>query len=150
MRQRVGIARAFAIAPEVLLMDEPFGALDALTRATVQDELLAMWRKSGLTVFMITHDIDEAIYLSDRVLLMTEGPRAQLADDVAITLPRPRDRVAMLKDPRYYQLRARLVDFLHGSRHAPASTAAAPSPAASASEAVTARENLQAEPSTVI
>ena len=79
MRQRVGIARAFAIQPEVLLMDEPFGALDALTRATVQDELLALWRDSGLTVFMITHDIDEAIYLSDRVLLMSEGPHARLA-----------------------------------------------------------------------
>ena len=146
MRQRVGIARAFAIPPEVLLMDEPFGALDALTRATVQDELLALWRNSGLTVFMITHDIDEAIYLADRVLLMTEGPRAQLAHDVRIPLPRPRDRVAMLKDPRYYEVRARLVDFLYGSRDAPASTAAAPSPAASASEAVTARENLRPNP----
>jgi nitrate/nitrite transport system ATP-binding protein len=114
MRQRVGIARAFAIQPEVLLMDEPFGALDALTRATVQDELLALWRQSGLTVFMITHDIDEAIYLSDRVLLMSEGPRARLAEDVTIPLPRPRERTSLFKDPRYYEVRARLVDFLHG------------------------------------
>ncbi len=121
MRQRVGIARAFAIQPEVLLMDEPFGALDALTRATVQDELLALWRESGLTVFMITHDIDEAIYLSDRVLLMSEGPRARLAEDVRIPLPRPRDRASLFKDPRYYDTRARLVDFLHGR---PASAAA--------------------------
>jgi nitrate/nitrite transport system ATP-binding protein len=116
MRQRVGIARAFAIEPEVLLMDEPFGALDALTRATVQDELLEMWRQTGLTAFLITHDIDEAIYLSDRVLLMTEGPRARLAESIAITLPRPRDRAALLKDPRYYEVRARLVDFLYGRR----------------------------------
>ena len=119
MRQRVGIARAFAIQPEVLLMDEPFGALDALTRATVQDELLALWRDSGLTVFMITHDIDEAIYLSDRVLLMSEGPRARLAEDVRIPLPRPRDRASLLKDPRYYEVRARLVDFLHGAAQPP-------------------------------
>ena len=117
MRQRVGIARAFAIKPDVLLMDEPFGALDALTRATVQDQLLDLWRESGLTVFMITHDIDEALYLSDRVLLMSEGPRARLAEDVRVTLPRPRDRQRLFKDPRYYDLRARLVDFLHG-RHA--------------------------------
>jgi len=116
MRQRVGIARAFAIQPEVLLMDEPFGALDALTRATVQDQLLDAWRGSGLTVFMITHDIDEAIYLSDRILLMSEGPRATLAEDVRVRLPRPRDRASLLKDPRYYEVRARLVDFLHG-RH---------------------------------
>jgi nitrate/nitrite transport system ATP-binding protein len=116
MRQRVGIARAFAIEPEVLLMDEPFGALDALTRATVQDALLTMWQQSRLTVFLITHDIDEAIYLSDRVLLMTEGPRARLAESVAVPLPRPRDRAALLKDPRYYEVRAHLVDFLHGRR----------------------------------
>jgi nitrate/nitrite transport system ATP-binding protein len=114
MRQRVGIARAFAIKPEVLLMDEPFGALDALTRATVQDQLIDLWRDSGLTVFMITHDIDEAIYLSDRVLLMSEGPRARLSEEVRITLPRPRDRAKLFKDPRYYEVRARLVDFLHG------------------------------------
>jgi nitrate/nitrite transport system ATP-binding protein len=114
MRQRVGIARAFAIQPEVLLMDEPFGALDALTRSTVQDELLAMWRDSGPTVFLITHDIDEAIYLADRVLLMSEGPRARLAEEVRVPLPRPRDRASLLKDPRYYEIRARLVDFLYG------------------------------------
>lgn len=126
MRQRVGIARAFAIQPEVLLMDEPFGALDALTRATVQDELLALWRKSNITVFMITHDIDEAIYLSDRVLLMSEGPRAKLAQDVRITLPRPRSRAAMMRDPRYHELRARMVEFLHGNRETGESPLSAP------------------------
>jgi nitrate/nitrite transport system ATP-binding protein len=114
MRQRVGIARAFATQPEVLLMDEPFGALDALTRSTVQEELLALWRDSGLTVLMITHDIDEAIYLADRVLLMSEGPGARLAQDVPIPLARPRDRASLFKDPRYYEVRARLVDFLYG------------------------------------
>jgi nitrate/nitrite transport system ATP-binding protein len=116
MRQRVGIARAFATQPEVLLMDEPFGALDALTRSTVQDELLALWRDSGLTVLMITHDIDEAIYLSDRVLLMSEGPRARLAQDVRIPLPRPRARASLLTDRRYYEVRAQLVDFLYGRK----------------------------------
>jgi nitrate/nitrite transport system ATP-binding protein len=114
MRQRVGIARAFAIQPEVLLMDEPFGALDALTRSTVQDELLSLWRDSGSTVFLITHDIDEAVYLADRVLLMSEGPNARLAEQVDIPLPRPRDRASLLKDPTYFQVRARLVDFLYG------------------------------------
>jgi nitrate/nitrite transport system ATP-binding protein len=114
MLQRVGIARAFAIQPEVLLMDEPFGALDALTRSTVQDELLSLWRDSGSTVFLITHDIDEAVYLADRVLLMSEGPNARLAEQVDIPLPRPRDRASLLKDPTYFQVRARLVDFLYG------------------------------------
>jgi nitrate/nitrite transport system ATP-binding protein len=122
MRQRVGIARAFAIQPEVLLMDEPFGALDALTRSTVQDELLAMWRDSGPTVFLITHDIDEAIYLADRVLLMSEGPRARLAEEVRVPLPRPRDRASLLKDPLYYEVRARLVDFLYGRKPPAAAT----------------------------
>jgi nitrate/nitrite transport system ATP-binding protein len=118
MRQRVGIARAFAIQPEVLLMDEPFGALDALTRSTVQDELLALWRDSGATVFLITHDIDEAVYLADRVLLMSEGPGARLAEEVRVPLARPRDRASLLKDPRYFEVRARLVDFLYGRQTA--------------------------------
>jgi nitrate/nitrite transport system ATP-binding protein len=116
MRQRVGIARAFAIQPEVLLMDEPFGALDALTRSTVQDELLSLWRDSGSTIFLITHDIDEAVYLADRVLLMSEGPHARLAEQVNVPLPRPRDRSSLLKDPTYFQVRARLVDFLYGRK----------------------------------
>jgi nitrate/nitrite transport system ATP-binding protein len=122
MRQRVGIARAFATEPEVLLMDEPFGALDALTRATVQDQLLALWRTSALTALLITHDIDEAIYLSDRVLLMSEGPRARIAQDVRIPLPRPRDRAALLQDPRYYEVRGQLVDFLYGGKAPKAAT----------------------------
>jgi nitrate/nitrite transport system ATP-binding protein len=112
MRQRVGIARAFALQPQLLLMDEPFGALDALTRSVMQDELLRIWAKAGQTAFMITHDVDEAIYLADRVLLMSNGPYAQVADSVVIDLPRPRERRRIIHDPRYYELRNRMVDFL--------------------------------------
>jgi nitrate/nitrite transport system ATP-binding protein len=112
MRQRVGIARAFAIQPRLLLMDEPFGALDALTRGTIQDELLRLWGNSGQTVFMITHDVDEAIYLADRVLLMSTGPYAQVEESVSIDIPRPRDRRTLVRHPRYYEIRNHLVDFL--------------------------------------
>ncbi|MFO7180291.1 MAG: ABC transporter ATP-binding protein [Pseudomonadota bacterium] len=112
MRQRVGIARAFATEPEILLMDEPFGALDALTRGTIQDELLRLWSKRGQTVFMITHDVDEALYLSDQVLLMSNGPNARVAGCVTVDLPRPRDRARLSKMPEYYELRTRLLDFL--------------------------------------
>jgi nitrate/nitrite transport system ATP-binding protein len=92
MRQRVGIARAFAIEPKLLLMDEPFGALDALTRGMIQEELINIWERTHQTVFMITHDVDEAILLSDRVLLMTNGPSARVAESVKIAIARPRDR----------------------------------------------------------
>jgi nitrate/nitrite transport system ATP-binding protein len=117
MRQRVGIARAFALEPQLLLMDEPFGALDALTRGQMQDELLRIWERTGQTVLMITHDVDEAILLADRVLLMSSGPNARIAESVAIELPRPRDRRRVLHEPSYYALRNRMVDFLitHGS-----------------------------------
>jgi nitrate/nitrite transport system ATP-binding protein len=112
MRQRVGIARAFAIEPKMLLMDEPFGALDALTRGTIQDELLNIWSQSGQTVFMITHDVDEAILLSDRILLMTNGPNASVAEAVEVDVPRPRNRETLFKHERFYQIRNHLVDFL--------------------------------------
>jgi len=112
MRQRVGIARAFAIEPKLLLMDEPFGALDALTRANIQDELIRIWQRTQQTVFMITHDVDEAIYLSDRVLLMTPGPRATIAESVPVDIERPRVRKAVLRDAKYYEIRNKLVDFL--------------------------------------
>jgi nitrate/nitrite transport system ATP-binding protein len=117
MRQRVGIARAFALEPQLLLMDEPFGALDALTRGQMQDELLRIWERTGQTVLMITHDVDEAILLADRVLLMSSGPNARIAESVVIELPRPRDRRRVLHEPTYYALRNRMVDFLitHGS-----------------------------------
>lgn len=112
MRQRVGIARAFAIEPKLLLMDEPFGALDALTRGVIQDELLRIWSRSHQTVFMITHDVDEAILLSDRILLMTNGPLARIAESVRVDIDRPRDRASLHQHPGYYAIRNHLVDFL--------------------------------------
>lgn len=112
MRQRVSIARAFANHPKLLLLDEPFGALDALTRGTIQDELLSIWGGTEQTVFMITHDIDEAILLSDRILLMTNGPYARVAESVEITIPRPRSRTEIIEHPNYYAIRNHLVQFL--------------------------------------
>jgi nitrate/nitrite transport system ATP-binding protein len=112
MKQRVGIARAFAIQPKMLLLDEPFGALDALTRATIQDELLAICAETRQTVFMITHDVDEAIFLADRILLMTPGPEAHIAETVVNPLPRSRSRHDVHHHPHYYRIRNQLVDFL--------------------------------------
>ena len=112
MRQRVSIARAFAIQPKLLLLDEPFGALDALTRGTIQDELIRVWSGSDQTVFMITHDVDEAILLADRILLMTNGPYARVAESVVVDLPRPRNRAEIIHQPGYYKVRNHLVDFL--------------------------------------
>lgn len=112
MRQRVSIARAFANHPKLLLLDEPFGALDALTRGTIQDELLKIWGGTGQTVFMITHDIDEAILLADRILLMTNGPFARVAESIEITIPRPRNRTEIVEHANYYPIRNHLVQFL--------------------------------------
>jgi nitrate/nitrite transport system ATP-binding protein len=112
MRQRVSIARAFATRPQLLLLDEPFGALDALTRGTIQDELLKICAETRQTVFMITHDVDEAILLADRILLMTNGPHARVAESVRVSIERPRDRSTIVHDPGYYPIRTHLVDFL--------------------------------------
>ena len=112
MRQRVSLARAFATPPTLLLLDEPLGALDALTRGTIQDELLKIWSQTEQTVFMITHDIDEAILLADRILLMTNGPQARVAESVEITIPRPRNRIEIVEHPNYYAIRNHLVQFL--------------------------------------
>ncbi|EHR69664.1 nitrate transport ATP-binding subunits C and D [Burkholderiales bacterium JOSHI_001] len=112
MKQRVGIARAFAIQPRMLLLDEPFGALDALTRGTIQDELLRICAETRQTVFMITHDVDEAILLADRILLMSNGPQARVAEVVVNTMPRDRQRATLHHDPQYYRIRNHLVDFL--------------------------------------
>jgi nitrate/nitrite transport system ATP-binding protein len=112
MKQRVGIARAFAIQPKMLLLDEPFGALDALTRGVIQDELLQICAATRQTVLMITHDVDEAILLADRILLMSNGPRAGIAEVVENLLPRGRTRQTIHRDPHYYPLRNHLLDFL--------------------------------------
>ena len=112
MRQRVSIARAFATQPDLLLMDEPFGALDALTRGMIQEELVKIWNETQQTVFMITHDVDEAILLSDRILLMTNGPQARIAESVKVSIPRPRSRTEIIHHPAYYKIRNHLVDFL--------------------------------------
>lgn len=112
MRQRVSIARAFATQPKLLLLDEPFGALDALTRGVIQDELVSICARTAQTVFMITHDVDEAILLADRILLMSNGPEAVIAEDVVVDLPRPRKRGTVINQPGYYSLRNHLLDFL--------------------------------------
>ncbi|MBM3343687.1 MAG: ABC transporter ATP-binding protein [Betaproteobacteria bacterium] len=112
MKQRVGIARAFAIEPKMLLLDEPFGALDALTRGNIQDELKKICAATHQTVFMITHDVDEAILLSDKIMLMSNGPKARIAEIVVNTLPKERSRETLHKEPHFYAIRNHLVDFL--------------------------------------
>ena len=112
MRQRVGIARAFALKPKMLLLDEPFGMLDSLTRLELQQVLLDVWNRSHITALMVTHDVDEAIFLADRVVMMTNGPAARVGDILPIHFPRPRNRAALLEDPEYYRLREHLMTFL--------------------------------------
>ncbi|HEY9877472.1 MAG TPA: nitrate ABC transporter ATP-binding protein [Leptolyngbyaceae cyanobacterium] len=113
MKQRVAIARALAIRPKVLILDEPFGALDAITKEELQEELLTIWRNNRATVLMITHDIDEALFLADRVVMMTNGPSAQIGEIVEVPFPRPRNRARIMEDPRYYELRNFALDFLY-------------------------------------
>ena len=113
MKQRVGIARALSLSPKVLLMDEPFGALDALTRAHLQDALMAIQAELGNTVIMITHDVDEAVLLSDRIVMMTNGPAATVGEILTVDLPRPRDRVALADDGHYHKLRQQVLRFLY-------------------------------------
>jgi len=116
MKQRVGIARALAMEPKVLLMDEPFGALDALTRAHLQDELLKIVGRTRSTVVMVTHDVDEAVLLSDRIVMMTNGPAATIGEILSIELERPRNRVELAEDSRYVHYRKEVLDFLY-TRH---------------------------------
>jgi nitrate/nitrite transport system ATP-binding protein len=112
MCQRVGIARALAMRPKVLLLDEPFGALDALTRGHLQDQVLRIWQKHGQTVLMVTHDVDEAILLSDRIVLMTNGPSATIDEVIPVDVPRPRDRRVLSSFPRYRELKAHVLTAL--------------------------------------
>jgi nitrate ABC transporter ATP-binding subunit len=113
MRQRVSIARALSIRPEVLILDEPFGALDVMTREELQEELLAIWRENKVTALMITHEIDEALFLADRIVMMSNGPAAHVAEIIDVPFARPRNRQAIADDPRYYSLRNYILEFLY-------------------------------------
>ena len=113
MKQRVAIARALAIRPDVLILDEPFGALDAITKEELQEELLKIWNTQKCTVLMITHDIDEALFLADRLVMMTNGPAAGIGEILTIDFPRPRSREDIMEDPKYYELRNQALDFLY-------------------------------------
>ena len=116
MKQRVAIARALAIRPKLLLLDEPFGALDALTRGNLQQQLMQICQESGLTAVMVTHDVDEALLLSDRVVCLSNGPAAGIGHILKVPLPRPRDRLTVMDHPAYYHLRAELIHFLQEQR----------------------------------
>jgi nitrate ABC transporter ATP-binding subunit len=117
MKQRVSIARALALQPKVLILDEPFGALDPITREELQEELLRIWADQKVTVLMITHDIDEALILSDRIVMMTNGPEAKIGEILTLPFPRPRDRARLMEMPEYYDFRNEALDFLY-RRHA--------------------------------
>ena len=117
MRQRVGIARAFALKPKMLLLDEPFGMLDSLTRYELQQVLIELWRKNKITALMVTHDVDEALFLSDRIVCMTDGPEAEVGDILEVKFPRPRERKAVMEHPDYYKLREHLIEFLEVHAH---------------------------------
>lgn len=112
MQQRVGIARAFALKPKILLLDEPFGMLDSLTRSELQEVLVEVWNKEKITAIMITHDVDESIFLADRVIMMTSGPRAQIGDILNIAIERPRSHRETIEHPDYYKYRGHLINFL--------------------------------------
>jgi nitrate/nitrite transport system ATP-binding protein len=124
MKQRVGLARAFALSPKLLLLDEPFGMLDALTRWELQEVLMEIWQRTRVTAICVTHDVDEAILLADRVVMMTNGPRARIGNVMHVDLPRPRTRKALLEHPKYYEYREELITFLEEHEHGPANRAA--------------------------
>ena len=124
MRQRVGIARAFALSPKLLLLDEPFGMLDSLTRWDLQDVLMEVWERTHVTAICVTHDVDEAILLADRVVMMTNGPNARIGEILEIDLPRPRDRKSLLGHPKFYAYREKILQFLADYEHGAHSEAA--------------------------
>ncbi|MCB1808317.1 MAG: ATP-binding cassette domain-containing protein, partial [Candidatus Competibacteraceae bacterium] len=117
MKQRVGIARAFALSPKLLLLDEPFGMLDSLTRWDLQEVLMEVWSRTEVTAMIVTHDVDEAILLADRVIMMTNGPQARVGEILEVDLPRPRSRKMLLEHPDYYRLRESLLTFLAECEH---------------------------------
>lgn len=125
MRQRVGLARAFSLSPKMLLLDEPFGMLDSLTRVELQEILLDIWSEDRMTALMVTHDVDEALFLADRVVMMTSGPRARVGQILEVPFGRPRDRVEVLEHPDYYALRGQLISFLEEEDHRTATADAA-------------------------
>lgn len=141
MRQRVGIARAFALKPKMLLLDEPFGMLDTLTRYELQQVLIELWRKNNITALMVTHDVDEALFLSDRIVCMTDGPEAEVGDILPVNFPRPRERKAVMEHPDYYKLREYLIEFLevhaHRNKHPKPSQPVAPAAAAPSADTST-------------
>jgi nitrate/nitrite transport system ATP-binding protein len=122
MRQRVGIARAFALKPKMLLLDEPFGMLDSLTRYELQQVLIELWRRNKITALMVTHDVDEALFLSDRIVCMTDGPEAEVGEILEVNFSRPRARKAVMEHPDYYKLREQLIEFLEVRAHKKKST----------------------------
>lgn len=136
MRQRVGIARAFALKPKMLLLDEPFGMLDSLTRYELQQVLIDLWSRNNITALMVTHDVDEALFLSDRVVCMTDGPAAEVGEILEVNFPRPRERKAVMEHPDYYKLREQLIEFLEvrAHRHKPAPIPALPAVSAPESQ----------------
>lgn len=134
MRQRVGIARAFALSPKMLLLDEPFGMLDSLTRFELQQVLIDLWRRDRKTALMVTHDVDEALFLSDRIVMMTDGPEAEVGDILEVKFPRPRERQAVMDHPDYYRLREHLIEFLEIHAHTRKSQKAVSTPRPAASD----------------
>ncbi len=136
MRQRVGIARAFALKPKMLLLDEPFGMLDSLTRYELQEVLLDLWARERITAMMVTHDVDESLYFSDRVVMMTNGPEATIGDILPVKFPRPRDRRSVMDHPSYYKLREHLIGFLEHHAHTSVVTEAKATPSTTPVDAV--------------
>jgi nitrate ABC transporter ATP-binding subunit len=130
MRQRVGLARAFALSPKLLLLDEPFGMLDSLTRIELQEVLLSLWAQDKKTALMVTHDVDEALFLSDRVVMMTSGPEAHVGEILSVPFERPRRRAELLETQQYYDLRGQLISFLESEGHQKPSAAPPPKSAA--------------------
>ncbi len=146
MKQRVGIARCLSMEPKVLLMDEPFGALDALTRAQLQDSLMAIQAELGNTVIMITHDVDEAVLLSDRIIMMSNGPAATISKILPVNLDRPRDRLALAEDREFVRLRHAVLEFLYGNKSepvTPAATALTDDAAVDKRESITTEKNYR-------